>query len=124
RNAYHMCQPVDVYGTVEEELSSLQSAIRILHCLSAETPRLRVTELAERLDMPKSTVSRLLRTLSEGGVLDRDHDTREYMAGPVALQLGGLYMARHDLLDLVDEAVCKLVDRFGFTGYVAVLDQA
>lgn len=74
--------------------------------------------------MPKSTVSRLLRTLSDGGVLDRNEDTKEYAAGPVTLQLGGLYMARHDLLHLVDEAVRKLVDRFGFTGYVAVLNRA
>lgn len=107
-----------------EGLSSLESAIRILHCLSADTPRLRVSELSERLNMPKSTVSRLLKTLSEGGVLDRDDDTKEYVAGPVTLQLGGLYMAKHDLLDLVDEAVRELVDRFGFTGYVAVLDRA
>ena len=105
-------------------MSSLESAIRILHCLSPETPHLRVSELAQRLNIPKSTVSRLLRTLSDGGVLDRNENTKEYAAGPVALQLGGLYMARHDLLHLVDEAVRKLVERFGFTGYVAVLDRA
>lgn len=105
-------------------MSSLESAIRILHCLSPETPRLRVSELSDRLKMPKSTVSRLLKTLSEGGVLDRDDDTKEYVAGPVTLQLGGLYMAKHDLLDMVDDAVRRLVDQFGFTGYVAVLDRA
>lgn len=105
-------------------MSSLESAIRILHCLSADRPRLRVSELSERLKMPKSTVSRLLKTLSEGGVLDRDEDTKEYVAGPVTLQLGGLYMAKHDLLDLMDDAVRKLVDQFGFTGYIAVLDRA
>lgn len=105
-------------------MSSLESAIRILQCLSPETPRLRVSELAERLALPKSTVSRLLKTLSEGGVLDRDAETRAYMAGPMTLQLGGLYMAKHDLLDLVDDAVRRLVEQFRFTGYVAVLDQS
>lgn len=105
-------------------MSSLESAIRILHCLSPETPCLRVSELSERLKIPKSTVSRLLKTLSDGGVLDRNDDTREYVAGPVALRLGGLYLAKHDLLDMVDEEVCRLVQQFGFTGYVAVLDRA
>lgn len=104
-------------------MSSLDSAIRILQCLSPERPRLRVSEVAEHLKIPKSTVSRLLKSLSEGGVLDRDEDTKEYVAGPVSLQLGGLYMAKHNLLDLVDDAVRRLVDRFGFTGYVAVLDR-
>ncbi|QDC01649.1 IclR family transcriptional regulator [Mesorhizobium sp. 8] len=105
-------------------MSSLESAIRILQCFTPGTPRLRVTELAERLDLPKSTVSRLLKTLSDGGMLDRDEATRQYDAGPVALQLGALYMAKHSLLDLVDEAVSRLVERFPFTGYVAVLDGA
>lgn len=105
-------------------MSSLESAIRILHCLTADTPRLRVSELAERLRIPKSTVSRLLKALSEGGVLDRDEGTKEYLAGPLTLQLGGLYMAKHDLLDLVDDSVREMVQRFGFTGYVAVLDRA
>lgn len=105
-------------------MSSLESAIRILQCLSSETPKLRVTDLSQRLLLPKSTVSRLLKTLNEGGVLDRDPETREYVAGPMTLQLGGLYMARHDLLDLVDEAVRHLVGQFQFTGYVAVLDQS
>jgi DNA-binding IclR family transcriptional regulator len=108
----------------EASMSSLESAIRILHCLSADTPRLRVTELSDRLSLPKSTVSRLLKTLSEGGVLDRDPETKEYVAGPITLQLGGLYMAKHDLLDLVDDAVRRLVEQFRFTGYVAVLDQS
>ena len=103
-------------------MSSLVSALRILQCLTPETPRLKVSEIAERLDLPKSTVSRLLKTLSEGGVLDRDEETRQYFAGPRALQLGGLYMAQNDLMDFVDEAVLDLVNTYGFVGYIGVLD--
>ncbi len=103
-------------------MSSLDSALRILQCLTPETPRLKVSEIADRLALPKSTVSRLLKTLSESGVLDRDEETRQYFAGPRALQLGGLYMAQNDLMDFVDEAVLDLVSTYGFVGYIGVLD--
>lgn len=105
-------------------MSSLDSAIRILKCLTLETPALRVSEIAERLGLPKSTVSRLLKTLSESGILDRNDETRQYVAGPMALQLGGVYMANNNVLDLVDEAVRRLVELFRFTGYIAVLEDS
>lgn len=105
-------------------MSSLDSAIRILHCLSASSPRLRVSDIAERLELPKSTVSRLLRTLSEGGLLERNAESRQYAAGSLALRLGSLYLSEHSLIGRVDDAVHRLVERYGFVGYVGVLDGA
>ncbi len=103
-------------------MSSLDSAIRILRCLSPRTPVLKVTEVAERLDMPKSTVSRLMKLLHEGGLLRRDEQAPQYGPGPLGLTLGRLYLARNGLLDQVDKALAAIVERFGFCGFAGVLD--
>lgn len=105
-------------------MSSLESAIRILQSLSAERPTLRVSDAALELNIPKSTVSRLLKTLSEGGLLERQDGGRQYSVGPLLLHLGGLYVSTHNVLDLVDRFLARLVETYGFTGYAGILDGA
>lgn len=103
-------------------MSNLESAIRILQSMSAEKPVLRVTDVSNELDLPKSTVSRLLKTLSEGGLLERDDDSRQYSVGPLLLQLGGLYVSSRSALDLIDREMPRLISTYGFTGYAGILD--
>lgn len=103
-------------------MSNLESAIRILHCLSPDTPLLKVTDVSSRLGLAKSTVSRLLRTMHEGGLLKRDENVPQYGPGPLALELSRLYAASNSLLDRVDAALANLVEEFGFTGFAGMLD--
>lgn len=105
-------------------MSNLESAIRILQSMSAEKPVLRVTDVSNELDLPKSTVSRLLKTLSDGGLLERDDDSRQYSVGPLLLQLGGLYVSSRSALDLIDREMPRLISTYGFTGYAGILDTA
>jgi DNA-binding IclR family transcriptional regulator len=50
------------------------------------------SELAELLGLPRSTVSRLCRTLLEMGYLDRDERIDRYFIGPAAVALGYPYI--------------------------------
>lgn len=103
-------------------MSSLDSAIRILRCLSPRTPVLKVTEVAERLDLPKSTVSRLMKLLHEGGLLQRDENAPTYGPGPLGLTLGRLYLASNGVLAQIDRALAEIVEAHGFSGFAGVLD--
>jgi DNA-binding IclR family transcriptional regulator len=103
-------------------MSSLATGLRLLQRLTPAQPFLRVSEVASALDLPKSTVSRLLKALAASGLLEREEAGRGYRCGPLALQLGSLYLAQHALLDLVDEALVGLVERFAVTGYAGVLN--
>ena len=102
-------------------MSSLDNAMRILSLITRERPVLRVGEVCRDLDLPKSSVSRLLRSLSEAGLLDRQTRDVGYVAGPRALVLAELYLEQHSLLDLVEVTLEALVTEFGFVGYAAVL---
>jgi DNA-binding IclR family transcriptional regulator len=101
-------------------MSSLESALQILDLLAPDRPRLRVGEVCRALDMPKSSVSRLLRTLSDSGLLDRAEDG-SYLAGPRSVGLAGLYQSRHGIRREVEQALDGLVEKFGVTGFVSVL---
>jgi DNA-binding IclR family transcriptional regulator len=56
-----------------------------------------VTELAERLDLPKATVYGLLRTLEQQELVEQDVETGRYRLGPVLLQLGNSFLDGHEL---------------------------
>lgn len=84
------------------ETQSLMRAITILDCFCPETPEWGVREIARRLDLPASTVGRLLLTLHSAGILAQDRTTRRYRIGPKVLQWSSVYISR---LDLANEAL-------------------
>jgi DNA-binding IclR family transcriptional regulator len=105
-------------------MSSLESAVSILCCFSSDTPELAVTEVATRLAIPKSTVSRLLQTMAEQRLVEQDEVTRRYRVGLLPFRLGQLYYAHVKVVDLVEAEIETLVNETGFTGYVGVLNGA
>jgi IclR family transcriptional regulator, KDG regulon repressor len=102
-------------------MSSLENALGVLRLLSRDQPTLRVSEVCGKIGLPKSSVSRLLHTMSQATLLEREAEGRGYVAGPLAVRLGELYLARHSLLDLIGGALDRLIAEFGFTGYASVL---
>ncbi|WAH35614.1 IclR family transcriptional regulator [Alicyclobacillus dauci] len=65
----------------QEHLSSVHNAIRILQEFSDDTPVMGISELSARLGLAKSTIYRLLQTLSETGLVDKDVHSRKYRLG-------------------------------------------
>lgn len=102
-------------------MSSLENALEILGLLSPKREVLRVSEVARDLQIPKSSVSRLLQTMCASGLLEREEGGQGYLTGPLSLWLGSLYRNRFSAVDDADRIVSRLVARFGFTGYVSCL---
>ena len=73
-------------------IQSVQRAAQILGVLGSGTPRLGVTEIADRLGLAKPTVHGLLRTLEAHELVAQDPDTGKYSLGPGVLQLGNAYL--------------------------------
>ena len=62
-------------------MSSIENGLRILALLTDERPSLRVGEVGRDLDIPKASVSRLLKSLADAGLLERDdRDGTYYVA--------------------------------------------
>jgi DNA-binding IclR family transcriptional regulator len=103
-------------------MSSLDKGLQILGLLSRQRTTLRVGEVCRSLDIPKSSASRLLRTMSNSGLLMQEPGGQGYVVGPRALELAGLYLAGHGLIELMEMIVDRLVAEFGFVGYISVID--
>ncbi len=103
-------------------MSSLDKALQILDCFSADRAVLGVTEVAAEVGLPKSSVSRLMKSMAEAGLLEPAQKRRGYSPGPLAFRLGNLYLKDDRVLDLVERASGRLVDEFGLTSYLGVLD--
>ncbi|MEJ8573531.1 IclR family transcriptional regulator [Microbaculum marinum] len=103
-------------------MSSLDKALLILGCYSANRAVLGVTEAAAEVGLPKSSVSRLMKSMAEAGLLEPSQKRRGYSPGPLAFRLGNLYLKDDRVLDLIERASGRLVDEFGLTSYIGVLD--
>jgi len=78
-------------------IQSVQRAAQILGVLGSGTPRLGVTEIADRVGLAKPTVHGLLRTLEAHDLVAQDPDTGKYSLGPGVLQLGNAYLDGSEL---------------------------
>src|SRR6516164_10196154 len=78
-------------------IQSVQRAAQILSVLGSGTPRLGVTEIADRTGLAKPTVHGLLRTLEAHDLVTQDPDTGKYSLGSGVLQLGNAYLDGSEL---------------------------
>ena len=86
------------------ENRTLTRAVAILRTIKADRSSrgLRLTEIAQKCGLEKSTVHRLLATLAAEGLVDQDPESDRYRLGLTLLELG---MAVHQRLDIRSEAL-------------------
>ena len=102
-------------------IQSVQRAAQILGVLGSGTPRLGVTEIAERVGLAKPTVHGLLRTLEAHDLVAQDPDTGKYSLGPGVLQLGNAYLDGSELRARSMRWAESLAQRAGEAVWVATL---
>jgi DNA-binding IclR family transcriptional regulator len=100
----------------------LKRGLDLLRQFSRDSRTLGVGELARRLDLPRTTVFRLARTLEAMGFLQRVDETRSYRLGPAVLGLGFEYLASLDLPEIAGPALEALRDVTGASAHLAILD--
>ena len=76
---------------------SVERAFMILEAFSPETPRIALQQLSERIDLPKVTIFRYIRTLEGLGYIHRDPASKTYNLTPRVMLLGYTALASIDL---------------------------
>ncbi len=74
---------------------SLERGMRLLRAFLTGASELTNAELAKRCDLPRPTVSRLTRSLVDGGFLEFDAEQSVYRLAPVFLSLSASYHQGH-----------------------------
>jgi len=105
---------------LRNKVQSLDRALEILRLLGTE-PEMRVTDLARRLEVHKSTVFRLLATLQEHGLVAQNPTTEKYRLGYGLVRLAGAVVAELDLARASRSVLEELATRTGETVNLAIL---
>src|SRR5919201_4586654 len=112
--------------TQPASVQSVDRALQILLAFEDEGGELRVTDLASRLGVHKSTASRLAATLEAQGFLERADGADAFRLGPRIVRLGMVAAGRRDIVAAARPAMEELAAATGETVglSVAVGDEA
>ncbi len=102
-------------------IQSVRRAMNLLELL-ADNEELGVTELGRRLGVHKATASRLVSTLAERGLVERNPATEKYRLGFGVIHLAGAALAGLDLVRQARPVLEELAERTRETVNLAVLD--
>lgn len=106
-----------------EGVAALTRGLEILRCFSAREPRLSNSELAARTGLPRSTVSRLTKTLVEHGYLRHNPRQRQYSVGPSVLALGYSALSNLRVADIARPHMQALAESTGALISLATRDR-
>lgn len=102
---------------------SVQHAIQVLRSLSAEGT-VGVSELAVRVGLHKSTVSRLVATLEDDDLVERDPASRRIRVGAGLLSVASPLLHRGAIGEVVRAPLVDLAQRCGETISLSIWDGA
>jgi IclR family transcriptional regulator, KDG regulon repressor len=99
----------------------LDRAFRILDILADGNACIGLTEIAERLELHKSTAHRLIMVLESSRFVERNVATGKYQLGSRLMELGLSAASRLDVYDLARPHLRILATETGETAHLAVL---
>ena len=92
-------------------VAAVTRALDVLDALAEEPSELGTNEIARRTGINASTVSRLLATLAEAGLVEHVPGTGRYRLGIRLVQLGNAVLERIDVREVARPHLQALVDR-------------
>ncbi|CAL8899785.1 IclR family transcriptional regulator [Kocuria varians] len=102
----------------------IANAVSVLRCFTHDDPLLGVTEIAGRIGLHKSTVSRILATLEQENLVERDPQTRRYGLGLGLITLAGPLLADLDERRVAYPVLQELTAQTGETSALVVWNGA
>jgi DNA-binding IclR family transcriptional regulator len=103
-------------------VQSVERAIAILKSFSPEKPERGVNELSRELGLHRSTVSRLMQTLEQGGLLSRNPKTERYHLGVDLIGLAVQVTSYRTVREVARPFLEQLAQTFQETINLSVLD--
>jgi IclR family acetate operon transcriptional repressor len=103
-------------------ISVLQNGIAVLRAFSVEEPMLGVSEIAAKVGLHKSTVSRILGTLELEDLVERDTTSRRFRLGLGVIAMAGPLLADLDVRRVAYPVLTELSRRVGETAALMVWD--
>ena len=97
---------------------SVMKAMGVLEMFSPTQPEMSLAQMAQKLNMPKSTLLNLLKTLEGEGYLLHERDSQTYRLGYRVLQLGYNVRSSMPIIQYAIPFMEDLLSRTGETVYL------
>jgi len=104
--------------------SVIVNAIAVLRTFTADEPLLGVTEIANRVGLHKSTVSRILATFEQERLVERDPETRRFRLGLGLIAVAGPLLAELEERRVAYPVLRELAEQTGETSALMVWNGA
>ena len=104
-------------------IQSIDRALQVLELFSLEKPECGVTEISKALNIYKSNVHNILKTLSEKSFVKKDAKTDKYKLGIKFFVLGSVVIKNMDLRKIAHPYIEELSKEFNETVHLGVLDK-
>jgi len=101
-------------------MKSLEKIIKILDYLSDVERDVGITELSLELNLPKSTVHRILKNLSRYSVVEKENETSRYKIGLRLLRYSNSLLRSFDLRQIVKPILKKVCNETQETTFLTI----
>jgi IclR family KDG regulon transcriptional repressor len=105
------------------EMQTLARGLKILDLIANTDRALGITEIANLLDLDKSSVSRLVKTLVNYGYVQPDTTSRGYVLGRRVRQIGWHYLNRIPVREKAKPYLFRLVEETGECAHTSVYSE-
>ncbi|GAB7053651.1 IclR family transcriptional regulator [Paenibacillus naphthalenovorans] len=103
-------------------IQSVERALRILDLFDEYHKELKITEISSRMDLHKSTVHSLLKTLQEYHYIEQNPDNGKYRLGMKLLERSSRLVQSLDIRQAANPFLQKLSKTTGQTAHLVILD--
>lgn len=125
-NADHATRVPAGYADYEGDrqfATTLARGLELLRCFTPQRPLLANKELAQQMQLPRPTVSRLVYTLLRMGYLAQDADSGKYRLGSAVLSLGFPLLETFPVRQRARAGMLELARQVGGTVAIAIRDR-
>ena len=80
--------------------STLLKAFDILDCFSSDSQEIGIKDISQKIDMPQSSVYRIIQSLEFAGMIYQNRENRKYRLGPKFIALSGRQSSLSGYMDI------------------------
>ena len=103
-------------------VASVKNAMRILRLFSPKENEFGITDIANNLNLSKSTVHRYVKELVQEGFLIQNNLNGNYRLGLSILALGGIVQSHQEIYTDAKPILVKLANRFHLPAHICVME--
>ncbi|WP_346923020.1 IclR family transcriptional regulator [Glutamicibacter creatinolyticus] len=109
-------------GSDSRGASVIVNVVDVLRCFTTERPEVGVTDIAAEVGLHKSSVSRILATLEQERIVERDQETRKFRLGLGLIAITGPLLANLNVRRVAYPVLNDLCERSGETAVLNIWD--